>query len=168
MNRPRTANRRLGGTSTPLHQRVAFVHSAWHQDIVAESRKGFLAQWKALGQDGRSIDFYSVPGAFEIPLHAQILARTGRYGAIVAAGFVVDGGIYRHEFVADAVIKALMQVQLETHVPVISAVLTPHEFHAHDEHERFFRQHFRVKGSEAATACLATLESLARLAIQTG
>jgi len=54
--------------------------------------------------------------------HAQLLAKTGRYAAIVAAGFVVDGGIYRHEFVAEAVIGGLMRVQLETGVPVISAV----------------------------------------------
>lgn len=64
-------------------------------------------------------------GAFEIPLHTRRLAESGSYDAIVAAGLVVDGGIYRHEFVAEAVIGGLMQVQLETGVPVISAVLTP-------------------------------------------
>src|SRR3546814_4783721 len=88
-----------------------------------------------------SISLFEVPGAFEIPLHAKKLAQTGRYAAIVACGFVVDGGIYRHEFVADAVIGALMAVQLETEVPVISAVLTPQHFHEHDEHRRFFREH---------------------------
>ena len=60
----------------------------------------------------RAIDLFEVPGSFEIPLHAQLLAKTRRYTAIVAAGLVVDGGIYRHEFVADTVIKALMDVQL--------------------------------------------------------
>ena len=47
-----------------------------------------------------------------------MLAKTGRYAAVVAAGFVVDGGIYRHEFVATSVIDALMAVQLETEVPM--------------------------------------------------
>ena len=75
-----------------------------------------------------------VPGSFEIPLHAQRLAGIGRYAAIVGAGFVVDGGIYRHEFVAEAVINGLMRVQLDTDTPVISMVLTPHHFHEHDEH----------------------------------
>ena len=42
---------------------------------------------------------------------------------------MVDGGIYRHEFVADTVIKALMDVQLRTEVPIFSAVLTPQQFH---------------------------------------
>ena len=59
------------------------------------------------------VDLFEVPGSFEIPLHAQLLAKTRRYTAIVAAGLVVDGGIYRHEFVADTVIKALMDVQLQ-------------------------------------------------------
>ena len=49
----------------------------------------------------RHIDLFEVPGSFEIPLHAQLLAKTRRYTAIVAAGLVVDGGIYRHEFVAE-------------------------------------------------------------------
>src|ERR1700736_4732933 len=71
------------------------------------------------------IDFFDVPGSLEIPLHALLLAESGRYAAIAAAGFVVNGGIYRHEFVADAVIQGLMRVQLDTKVPVISAVLTP-------------------------------------------
>jgi hypothetical protein len=44
-----------------------------------------------------AVDTFEVPGSFEIPLHAQILAKTRRYTAIVAAGLVVDGGIYRHE-----------------------------------------------------------------------
>jgi 6,7-dimethyl-8-ribityllumazine synthase len=78
----------------------------------------------------------------------------------VACGFVVDGGIYRHEFVAHAVIDALMAVQLEVEVPVISAVLTPQQFHEHAEHRAFFRDHFRIKGKEAALACLRTVAGL--------
>lgn len=60
-------------------------------------------------------------------------------------------------------IDALMRVQLDTRVPVISAVLTPHHFHEHDEHRQFFAEHFVTKGTEAANACLKTVESLARL-----
>ena len=105
-----------------------------------------------------------MPGSFEIPLQAKLLARSGRYAAIVAASFVVDGGIYRHEFVAEAVISGLMQVQLETEVPVISAVLTPQRFHEHAEHRDFFHAHFVVKGAEAASACARTLDNMARLA----
>lgn len=70
---------------------------------------------------------------------------------------MVNGGIYRHEFVNSAVIDGLMRVQLDTGVPVFSAVLTPRDFHDHEEHQRFFRGQFVKRGQEVATACLETL-----------
>ena len=73
---------------------------------------------------------------------------------------MVNGGIYRHEFVAAAVIDGLMRVQIDTDTPVFSAVLTPRDFHEHAEHLAFFREHFVKKGSEVAHACLETLASL--------
>jgi 6,7-dimethyl-8-ribityllumazine synthase len=146
----------LGGTD-----RVAFVQSCWHKDIVDQCRAAFMAELQRLGMPETAIDLFEVPGAFEIPLQAKLLAQSGRYAAIVAAGLVVDGGIYRHEFVADAVISGLMRVQIETEVPVISAVLTPQRFHEHGEHQRFFHQHFLVKGQEAAAACARTMANIA-------
>ena len=88
---------------------------------------------------------------------AQRLARSGRYAAVVACALVVDGGIYRHEFVASAVIDGLMRVQLDTGVPVLSVSLTPKDFHEHATHRDFFSQHFVEKGAEAARACHQTL-----------
>src|SRR6267154_1405854 len=142
-------------------QRVAFVQSAWHREVVEECRLAFLREIAA--RHITNVDVFEVPGSFEIPLHAQILAKTRRYTAIVAAGLVVDGGIYRHEFVADTVIKALMDVQLRTEVPIFSAVLTPQQFHESAAHVEFFRKHFAVKGIEVAEACADTLLSLERL-----
>jgi 6,7-dimethyl-8-ribityllumazine synthase len=57
-----------------------------------------------------------------------------------------------------------MQVQLATETPVFSVVLTPHHFHEHDVHQQFFHGHFRLKGQEAARACVGALQSLAGLA----
>jgi 6,7-dimethyl-8-ribityllumazine synthase len=144
-------------------QRIAFVQSSWHRDVVEECRIAFLDEAGARHIPRASIDVFEVPGSFEIPLHAQLLAKTRRYTAIVAAGLVVDGGIYRHEFVADTVIKALMDVQLRTEVPVFSAVLTPQQFHESQAHFDFFRKHFATKGIEVAEACANTLLSLERL-----
>src|SRR6266566_2839062 len=144
-------------------QRVAFVQSSWHREVVEECRIAFLEEIEARNIARAQIDLFEVPGSFEIPLHAQILAKTRRYTAIVAAGLVVDGGIYRHEFVADTVIKALMDVQLRTEVPVFSAVLTPQQFHESAAHFDFFRKHFAVKGIEVAEGCANTLLSLERL-----
>ncbi len=143
--------------------RVAVVASGWHRDIVASGTAALGAELERCRVPPDQVEVFEVPGAFEIPLHAQRLARTGRYDAIVAVGLVVNGGIYRHEFVAAAVIDGLMRVQLETGVPVLSAVLTPRDFHAHEEHERFFREHFVKKGTEAARACLETIAALQAL-----
>jgi 6,7-dimethyl-8-ribityllumazine synthase len=98
-----------------------------------------------------------------MPLHAKLLAKTGRYAGIVAAALVVDGGIYRHEFVAQSVVSGLMQVQLETEVPVFSVSLTPHHFHAGEEHQKFFFEHFVHKGQEAAKTCADTLQKIRAL-----
>jgi 6,7-dimethyl-8-ribityllumazine synthase len=144
-------------------QRVAFVQSCWHREVVEECRIAFLAEIETRHITRAQIDLFEVPGSFEIPLHAQLLAKTRRYTAIVAAGLVVDGGIYRHEFVSDTVIKALMDVQLRTEVPVFSAVLTPQQFHESAVHVDFFRRHFAIKGIEVAEACANTLLSLERL-----
>lgn len=162
MNQCSTFTHSDTSANTAHADRVAFVQSCWHRDIVDRARDGFLAEAARRGLPPERVDLFEVPGALEIPLQAQLLARTGRYPAIVAAGFVVDGGIYRHEFVAATVIDALMKVQLETEVPIISAVLTPHHFHEHEAHAAFFRDHFVIKGAEAAVACLETLANVAR------
>jgi 6,7-dimethyl-8-ribityllumazine synthase len=137
--------------------RIAFVQARWHADIVDEARIGFTDELASHTNPAPEIGIFDVPGAFEIPLQARSLARSGKYAAIIACGFVIDGGIYRHDFVADAVVTGLMQVQLETDVPVLSVVLTPHKFHECDEHRQFFLDHFRVKGREAAEACMQVL-----------
>ena len=137
-------------------QRVAFVQSSWHREVIEECRLAFLAEIEA--RHITHIDVFEVPGSFEIPLHVQILAKTRRYTAIVAAGLVIDD-----EYVAETVIKALMDVQLRTEVPVFSAVLTPQQFHETAAHFEFFRKHFATKGVEVAEACANTLLSLERL-----
>ncbi|MCY0387029.1 6,7-dimethyl-8-ribityllumazine synthase [Robbsia sp. Bb-Pol-6] len=143
--------------------RIAFIQSAWHKDIVDQTRQAFAARMQKEGHRADAIDYFEVPGAFEIPLHAKLLAQRGDYAAIVAAGLVVDGGIYRHDFVASAVIDGLMRVQLDSGVPVFSAVLTPHHFHGGDEHVGFFREHFLTKGDEVAQACVRTLRGIAAI-----
>lgn len=130
---------------------IAFVKACWHASIVDQALVGFVADMKAAGQDV-DVRVFDVPGAFEMPLLAKKLAKTGTYDAVVAAALVVDGGIYRHDFVAQTVVSGLMQAQLETGVPTFSVSLTPHHFQPTDEHQNFFAEHFVKKGAEAAQA----------------
>ena len=155
---------KLHPMTTPL-PRVALVAAAWHRDIVGNCTQAVQAEFERCQIPADRLEVFEVPGAFEIPLHAKRLAQTGRYDAIIACGLVVNGGIYRHEFVASAVIEGLMRVQLDCDVPIFSAVLTPRDFHEHEEHQRFYREHFVKKGIEVAGACLATVSSLRALAL---
>ncbi|MCV2402565.1 6,7-dimethyl-8-ribityllumazine synthase [Marinomonas sp. C2222] len=143
---------------TPSEKRIAFFHATWHEEIVLNCLEGFKSELINRGYDAALIDVIAVPGAYEIPLQAKLLAKTGKYAAIAASALVVDGGIYRHEFVAQAVCSGLMQVQLETEVPVLTAVLTPHNFHEHDEHKTYFSHHFVKKGVELANACDSAIQ----------
>ena len=150
-------------SDAPRGNRIAFVEAQWHSDIVHQARDAFLAEMERQGVPADTIDVFDVPGAFEIPLHAKRLALSGRYAAIVGCALVVDGGIYRHEFVATTVVNSLMTLQLETGVPILSAVLTPHHFHEHVEHRKYFHRHFAIKGTEAAEACVKTIEGLKKV-----
>jgi 6,7-dimethyl-8-ribityllumazine synthase len=148
----------------PAGKRIAFIEASWHREIVGNARDTFAQEMIARGIAAGDIETFAVPGSLEIPLQAQLLAKTGRYAVIVAAGLIVDGGIYRHDFVARSVLDGMMRVQLDTEVPVLSVVLTPHHFHEHDDHRDFFARHFRTKGAEAADACAMTLANLASIA----
>jgi 6,7-dimethyl-8-ribityllumazine synthase len=138
-------------------QRVAFVQSAWHPEVIDECRVAFLAEIEARHIARSAIDVFEVPGSFEIPLHVQLLAKTRRYTAIVAAGLVVDD-----DTIAETVVRALMDVQLRTEIPVFSAVVTPQQFRQAAD-DNFLRAHFASKGVGVAEACANTLLSLERL-----
>lgn len=129
--------------------RYAFVKANWHAEIVNRALEGFCELIPA-----EQVDVFDVPGAFEMPLVARDLAATGKYAAVAAAAFVVDGGIYRHEFVAQAVVDGLMRAGMDTGVPVLSVSLTPHQYQETEHHRQIYRDHFVEKGREAARAAL--------------
>lgn len=139
--------------------RYAFIKANWHSDIVDRALSGF-AELIPLAQ----IDVFDVPGAFEMPLLARDLAQTGRYTAVAAAAFVVDGGIYRHDFVAQAVVDGLMRASMDSGVPVLSVSLTPHHYQETAHHDAIYSAHFVEKGREAARAALAITRTRAALA----
>ena len=145
--------------SPMTHTRYAFIKANWHKEIVDQALAGFQSVIPA-----DQIDVFDVPGAFELPLLARDLARSGRYLAIAAAAFVVDGGIYRHDFVAQAVIDGLMRAGLDTGVPVLSVSLTPHQYQDTSHHNAIYRAHFVQKGREAAEAALMIGRTRSRIA----
>ena len=144
---------------TMTHTRYAFIKAGWQAEIVDQALVGFLQKVPE-----EMVDVFEVPGAFEMPLFVQKLAKSGQYGAIIASAFVVDGGIYRHDFVAQAVVNGLMQASLSTGVPVLSVSLTPHQYQDTKHHTAIFRDHFVLKGQEAADAALKMIKINAAVA----
>ena len=142
--------------------KIAFISAQWHDNIVSQARQGFETELRHQGVDFEIVDF-RVPGSLEIPLLCKKLVKTGGYNAIVAAGFIVDGNIYRHEFVASTVIDEIIRVSVDHEKPIFSVVLTAKDFDESDERIAFFQDHFVLKGQEAAQACVAMLETLAKL-----
>jgi len=143
------------------HTRFAFIKARWHAKIVDRAYEGFTEIIPR-----QNVDAIDVPGAFEMPLMARDLAAPGRYAAVVCAAFVVDGGIYRHDFVAQAVVDGLMRAGLDTGVPVLSVSLTPHQYQETAHHDAIFQEHFVQKGREAAEAARMILRSREALAGQ--
>jgi 6,7-dimethyl-8-ribityllumazine synthase len=144
--------------------KVAYIQAGWHSEITDRCKEAFAAEMKRAEWDNSEIEYFSVPGSLELPLMAKKLARSGDYAAVCLSGLVVDGGIYRHEFVAQAVLSGIMQVSLETEVPLLSAVLTPQQFHETEAHVQFFSDHMLIKGRELAEACTSIVDAMAAVA----
>ena len=143
---------------------IAILRANWHTDIVDQGIKGFEAEMKVLKFKETDLEIFDVPGALEFPLQAQLLAKTGKYKAIVCFGFIVDGGIYRHEFVAQAVVDGIVRVSLETEIPVISVAISPQKFEEDSQEDlKFFKNHFVEKGKEAAQATVMMIENIEKL-----
>ncbi|CAN5217208.1 6,7-dimethyl-8-ribityllumazine synthase [soil metagenome] len=148
-----------------MKNRIAYISARWFEEILTPGKVAFQEEISRRGFDAKNIDFFEVPGAFELPLMAKLLAKKGKYDLIVLSAFVVDGGIYAHQFVASTVIDAIMRTQLETEVPMLSFVLTPQQFdEKNPEHIDFFSKHMVVKGTEMARSAMQTLENLKALA----
>ena len=136
--------------------KIAFIKARWHAEIVDQALVGFEANMDSVDATVQ-ISSFDVPGAFEMPLLAKKLGASGEFDAVVCAALVVDGGLYRHDFVAAAVVNGLMDAQMSTGVPTFSVSLTPHHFQPTEEHIGFFTDHFVKKGAEAAEAVRQTL-----------
>ena len=128
--------------------RVGIAWSRFNEEIVRELLTACDRQLVELGVAAEDIDVVSVPGALELPLALQALAleRRGfahRYDALVALGAIVRGETYHFEVVANESARGILEVQLETGVPIANAVLTTND-------EAQAKERASVKGAEAA------------------
>jgi 6,7-dimethyl-8-ribityllumazine synthase len=143
--------------------RVAIVWSRFNEPIVRELLTACDRQLVELGVAPADIRVVDVPGALEIPLALQCLAleRKGlagrRYDALVALGAVVRGETYHFDIVANESARGILEVQLETGMPIANGVLTT-------ETDAQARQRAGVKGAEAARVAVEMANKLKALA----
>jgi len=112
------------GTVDTSGMRFAIVVSQFNAGITNALLDGARRGFADCGVSEQSITVTFVPGAFEIPLAAQTLARTGQYDAVVALGAVIRGETPHFDYVAGSCARGLQDVALHTDMPVMFGVLT--------------------------------------------
>ena len=141
--------------------RLALVVSRFNETVTGGLRRAAL-DW--LAQQGITLtpdDIHPAPGAFEIPLIAQTLARSGRYDGVICLGCVIKGDTAHFEFISLAAATGLMQATLATGVPITFGILTTYT-DAQAEARSAADAH--NKGIEAAAACVEAIQALRRIA----
>jgi 6,7-dimethyl-8-ribityllumazine synthase len=103
---------------------IAIVASEFNHFIVQQLVDGALDALNRNGISEQNISLYWVPGAFELPLVADVLAGAGRHDAVIALGAVIRGGTPHFDYVAGECSRGLARVALEYDLPVIFGVLT--------------------------------------------
>ena len=118
--------------------RVGVVHARFNEEVTRALLEAARAELARLGAQA---EFVAVAGALEIPLALQWLAQSGRFDALAAIGAVIRGDTYHFEVVANESARGLMEVALETGIPVANGILT-----TEDEAQALAR---KDKGAEA-------------------
>ena len=108
----------------PPDARVAIVAARFNGKIVDELLAGCLRRIKALGFTDDRIETHRVPGAFELPVAAKVLAGTKRFSAVICLGCVIRGDTPHFDYVAGEAARGIQQVAIEQTLPVIFGVLT--------------------------------------------
>ena len=132
--------------------RFAVVVSRYHELISQKLLAACSAELVRCGASERQIDVAWVPGAFEIPLAARVLASSGRYDALVALGAVIRGGTPHFEYVCRGVTDGVREVMQATGVPVAFGVLTT------DDVDQALERAGGAEGNKGAEAAQAALE----------
>ena len=115
---------RLEGSLIANGLKIAIVASRFNEFITSRLLGGALDGLRRHGADEDLIDVAWVPGAFEIPLAASKLAKSGRYDAVICLGAVIRGSTSHYDYVCSEVSKGIAAAALDSGIPVLFGVLT--------------------------------------------
>lgn len=104
--------------------RVGIVAARFNEFITSKLLGGALDGLKRHEVSEKSIDIAWVPGAFEIPLIASKMAKSGKYDAVICLGAVIRGSTTHYDYVCSEVSKGIAHVSLNSDIPVMFGVLT--------------------------------------------
>jgi 6,7-dimethyl-8-ribityllumazine synthase len=104
--------------------RYAIVVSRYNAQITERLLDGAVNSLRLHGLSDQHITVVHVPGAFEIPLIAQRLVRSGQFAAVICLGAVIQGETSHHEYINHQMAAGIMQAGLSSGVPVAFGVLT--------------------------------------------
>lgn len=142
------------GSYRPDAVRLAIVVSRFNHFITERLLEGALDMLARQGVDTDQVTVVRCPGAFEMPLVAQKLARSGRYDAIICLGAVIRGETSHFEYVAGNAAQGIARAMLETEVPVVFGVLTT------DTIEQAIERAGTKAGNKGVEAALTALEMI--------
>lgn len=138
-----------------MTHKFAIIVSEFNHEITSKLFQGALERLQECGVPTENIASSKVPGAVEIPLTAQLYAKSKKYDAIICLGAVIRGDTSHYDYVCEQVSRGCQQVMLEHNIPVIFGILTTeNEEQAHD---RTGGKHGH-KGRDAADAALAMVK----------
>ncbi|MBN8464514.1 MAG: 6,7-dimethyl-8-ribityllumazine synthase [Dechloromonas sp.] len=127
--------------------RIGIVMSRFNLPLCEGLLSACIAELKRLGVADGDMAIADVPGALEIPLVLQTMAQSGRYDALVALGAVIRGETYHFEVVSNDSCRAVMDVQLDTGIPIANGILTC-------ESDEQAEARMQQKGSDCAQAAV--------------
>jgi 6,7-dimethyl-8-ribityllumazine synthase len=104
--------------------KIGIVMSRFNLPVCEGLLSACVDELKRLGVADTDMAIANVPGALEIPLVLQSMAQSGRYNALIALGAVIRGETYHFEVVSNDSCRAIMDVQLQTGVPIANGILT--------------------------------------------
>lgn len=131
---------------------IAIIVSKWNPEVTQALYRGALDALKSYGVE--QIARYDVPGTYELPLAARMLADSNNFDAILCLGCVIRGETKHNEYISHAVADGLMKVQLRAKLPVIFGVLTP------DTLEQALERAGGKYGNKGREAAIAALEMI--------
>lgn len=152
--------RQFSGSPNGARRSVGITVARFNGEITSVLLDGAIETLVNAGVQRAAIDVMPVPGAFELPLAAMALARTKRYGAVIAIGCVIRGETPHFDFVSSEAASGVQLASLETGIPVAFGVLTCDT--AEQARARAGGAHGN-KGREAALTALEMADALARL-----